>query len=109
MFLRFDHKNLTLDLIVGVGEKYTPKRKITKLNEKVQQLKLVCENKLEDTFKTKDIQHILTIVKDSSSKSDEWRDFLSEVYVPEVKKILEEVKKINEKICPNYAEHVTTA
>lgn len=102
--LRLNSTNLHLDMIVGINEKFEPKESILELNGKAVELKNKVNDFLNTTFNTANVAEINKIMNENKDLENKWKEFLSNVYKPELQSLSEEVVKINRGICNNYSE-----
>lgn len=93
--LRFDSKNLNLDILVGINETYRPTKKILNIHEKIKGLKEKLESYLEQNIGSKEPVEVLNIFQQDKSKEENWKDFLSHEYSPELNEIIKEIQVIN--------------
>ena len=95
MFIRFDKKSLHIDVLVGVEEKYEPNQEIIDLYHRARELKDQFENKIEELFKTKIQSEIFKKLEDDKNLETQWKEFLNDSFLIEVKKIDEKIGEIN--------------
>jgi hypothetical protein len=95
MFVRFDKKSLSLDILVGVAEEYKPKQELIDLYKQAQELKEKANVFLDTTFGTQKQEEILPMLEKDKELESKWKDFLINVFSVEVQKIQEKIDEIN--------------
>jgi pyruvate/oxaloacetate carboxyltransferase len=104
--ISLDSANLNIHVVCGIEESYKPTAAIKKINKQVEELKEKTYKYLEDKFKTRDTKVIAQMVAASDDFRSKWEQFLQNEYNPELEKIIEKIRKVNAKICPNYEETI---
>jgi len=104
MLIRLDSRNLHVDIIVGILEKYEPTTEIKEMYKKIEQLKKETQEYIFNKWGEKKIEVIVEKLKKNEKQRKEWQKYMDESYNPKLKLIIEEIKEINKLICPGFKE-----
>lgn len=102
--LKFNNKTLSLDLLVGIKEKYTPTKKILQVNDELELLKNNVGEFVKNTWGEKTQQELFTLFKNSDNDRDKWVEYMTNEYSPKLDKLIKDIHEINKKICKGYKE-----
>lgn len=96
--LRFDPRNLNLDIVVGALESYRPNKTTKEILDSVGKLKSYTDDKIVQIFgKDKNSKQILEQMKKDESKKDKWEEYLHGEYDTKLKEIIKMVEKENKR------------
>lgn len=96
MYLRFDHKSLSMDMLVGVREAYQPNEEAAKLYDRVEALRNKSNQFVKDNFGDMKMEEIAKILESDKDKKATWDNYVNNDYAIELKGIIESVKALNE-------------
>ncbi len=96
MYFRFDHKNLSMDVLVGIKEEYSPNPEAAALYDRTDALREKSNKFVKDTFGEIPMSEISKILDSDKDKKQEWDNFVNGEYLSELKSIMDGVKSLNE-------------
>jgi hypothetical protein len=102
--LKFDRKNLRLDLVVGIKEEYKPTQEIINVNDKIEELKKDIEMFVKKTWGEKTQEELFDMFKNNKEDQQLWVEYMKTQYGPSVDNIANNVVEINKVICPGFKE-----
>jgi hypothetical protein len=98
-----NESKLHIHVNVGVLEEYKPSIEIEDLYNSVRDLKAVANYKLDEICgEHLEMGKANELLAKEEDKKKQWDYYILNEYIPKVKKIIEEVDKINKEICPGY-------
>lgn len=105
-FLVLNQQNLELTVRVGLLETYKPTRDIKKAYKNLEKAKEQFKKKAME-ITGKDTQHeINEVLETNEDKMNKFQEYLRNDFNELVLKIMGDIKEINKKICPGYAEQL---
>lgn len=107
--LTIDSKNLELTLKVGILEEYTPTQEMKDIYNSTKDLKNKTDVRIKEIVgDIKDQSAAVDLLEKDAEKQEEWKKFLENEYNVVLAKIIESIRTINKKICPDYERFINS-
>lgn len=102
--ITLNHKNLNLEVRVGILETYKPNKDVKKIYKDIEKLKNNVSEKLKEITKSNDLNGANLTLSQNKDMMFEFKQYIDTEYNKQVLELLKFIDSVNEQICPGYKE-----
>jgi len=106
MIIQLNSQNLFMQITVGAAEKYEPTEDILEVSAELDVLREKTNKFLSDSWGKLPYEEILKRLESDEDKAKLWKEFLLNIYNPELQLIINKIENLNRKYCKGFDKYI---